>query len=361
MPVKKKSALAMDISFGSANLAQKALFARHMAMMLDSGLTIVEALAIAQDSAQGVLKKTLKKVRKSVESGQPLSVAFSRHPKTFSGLFVSATEAGEASGTLPGNLDNIATQLEKEKELVSKVKGAMLYPSVVMVAAFLLGSAMTFVVLPKITPLFKGLKMELPFTTRALIWLADTLQAHGKLIFPLFLFSVFFLVWLVRRKFMHPFTHKALLHFPIIKHIIRNANIARFCRVLGTLLKSGLNIDEAVAITKKTLANYYYASAVTAVGERIGKGAKLSENLMQYSHLFPVMVTRMVRVGEESGKLDETLEYLAKFYELEVDAATKNLSTAIEPLLLLFIGLVVGFLALSIITPIYSITGGIRK
>lgn len=272
---------------------------------------------------------------------------------------MNAVRAGESSGTLEDNLSHVAKQLQKDKELMSKVKGAMLYPVVVLTATFVLGMVLSFVVLPQITPLFTGLKIELPFTTRVLIAFATFVEAHGIALFSGIVAFIALAAWFVKQKFSHPLTHWFFIHTPIIKEIVRSANLARFSRTLGTLLKSGLHIDEAVEITKNTLGNFYYRRALANVSNRIGKGSSLADNLNVYPKLFPVMTSRMVSVGEESGKLDDTLLYISHFYEIEVDNSTKTLSTAIEPLLLLFIGLAVGFLALSIITPIYNITGSV--
>jgi len=357
----KKSLLEFEIPFGKVNLVQRALFTKHLTMMLKSGLPITEALSIAQDAASSKLKKVLRGVLKSVQAGQSLSKAFSLYPKVFSGLFISSTKAGEASGTLTENLENVAEQLEKEKELVSKIKGAMLYPVVVLTAAFVLGLVLAFLVLPKITPLFEGLKMDLPFTTRALIWFSHFIQDYGLYLFLGIIAFVIFIGWLIKQKFTRPVIHCLLLNTPIIRKISRGANLARFSRTLGMLLKSGVNIDEALEITRDTIGNYYFQQALEKVSQAVRKGTKLSENLSQFGGLFPTMLTRMIKVGEESGKFEETLFYLANFYENEVDTSTKTLSTAIEPILLIVIGLVVAFLALSIITPIYDITGGIKR
>lgn len=358
---QKKNILDLDISFGRVSLVQKALFAKHLSVALKAGLPIIESLEIARDSTTGKLKKTLSKVLEAVKSGSSVSKAFNRYPKVFSGLFIGVTSAGEASGTLVENLENISIQLEKEKDLLSKIKGAMLYPIVVLGAAFILGLTMAFLVLPKITPLFEGLKMNLPFTTRALIWFSNFIQNNGLIFFISIVFFVVFLIWLVRQKFSRPITHYLLLKSPVVKKISRNTNIARFCRTLGTLLKSGLTIDQSLEITKNTVGNYYYKKVLEQIVPRIGKGGKLSENLDQFSNLFPIIVTKMIKVGEESGSLEEALFYLADFYEVEVNNATKSLSTIIEPVLLIIIGLVVAFLALSIITPIYEITGNIKR
>lgn len=357
----KKGILEKEIAIGGVTLTQKALLARHLSVMLKSGLTITEALSIAQSSAAGKLKKILSKVLKSVRSGRSLSSSLEDCGKVFSGLFINAVYAGESSGTLEENLENIAQQLEKERELISKIKGAMLYPIVVLVAAFILMMVLSFVILPKIIPLFEGLKADLPITTRALISFSHFIQAHGAILFLSIVVFIALMGWAVRQKFSKPATHWFFLNLPVIKKLVINANLARFSRTLGTLLKSGINIDEAVDITTHTMSNYYYRKALGRAGQRISKGTELSENLIPFEHLFPVLVVKMIKVGEGSGRLEEVLFYLAEFYETEVDASTKVLSTAIEPILLIFIGLVVGFLALSIITPIYEITGDIGR
>jgi type II secretory pathway component PulF len=358
---KKTSILESSISLGGVSRTQKALFAKHLAVMLQSGLTISEALDIVEDSAKGKFKKILQGVSRAVKSGRPFSKALARYSKVFSGLFINATYAGESAGTLTENLENVAEQLRKENTLISKVKGAMLYPIVILVATFILGMVLSFVVLPKITPLFEGLRMDLPITTKALIWFSHFVQDYGVYLFFGIIAVVFFMAWLLRQKFTQPVTHWVVLNLPILKRITRNTNLARFSRILGTLLKSGVNIDEALEITKSSINNYYYKQALDKVSKSVGRGTKLSANLNQFDNLFPKLATRMIQVGEESGKFEETLFYLASFYEAEVDNATKSLSTAIEPILLAIIGLVVGFLALSIITPIYNITGNIRR
>jgi type II secretory pathway component PulF len=357
----KKSILELDVSLFGVSLAEKALFAKHLAVMLRSGMPITEALGISVDSAQGELKKVLEGVRLSIQAGHSLSDSFANYPKVFSHLFVNVTRAGESSGTLVENLENIAEELKKEKELVAKIKGALLYPIIVLAATFALGMVLSFVVLPKITPLFEGLKIDLPITTRALIWFSDVIQNYGFYLFWGIVAFVIFIAWLVRREFSKPVTHWLLLHTPILRDLVRNANLARFSRTLGMLLKSGVNIDEALDITKATMGNYYFRAALAGVADRVGKGVKLAEGLEESPDLFPKLLTRMIHVGEESGKFVDTLFYLADLYEAEVDTSTKSLSTAMEPVLLIFIGLVVGFLALSIITPIYDVTGNIRR
>ena len=358
---KAKSLLDVDISIGGISLTEKAILAKHLAVMLKSGMTIAESLEIVSTQAKGHFKNVLEQVLRSVEAGNSLSASLAKHPKIFSSLFINTAYAGEASGTLEKNLDNVAEQLKKSKELIEKIKGAMIYPVIVLIGTFLLGLGMSFFVLPKIIPLFEGLKMDLPITTRALIWFSHFIQKSGGKFFIILMSSVLSLLWLSKQRFTRPFTNFLLLHLPIIKNISRNANLANFCRTLGTLLKSGLNIDEALVITKDTLSNYYFQKTVSRISDMVSLGTTLSENLAAHEELFPRLAISMIKVGEKSGNLEETLFYLAEFYESEVDIATKSLSTAIEPILLIVIGITVGGLAISIITPIYKMTGNVQR
>ncbi len=353
--------LNRSISFGGVSLTQRALLAKHLAVMLRSGLTIIEALSIAADAAEGRLKPTLGGVLKAVETGRSLSSSFSDYPRVFSGLFTESVRAGEASGQLAENLESVAQELEKEKELTAKVTGALVYPGFILVATFILGIFMSFVVLPKIIPLFEGLKIDLPMSTRALIWFAHLIQNDGVWLLLGLVFFIFFFVWLIRQNFIKPVTHWIFLHTPLIKRLVMGANLARFSRTLGTLLKSGINIDEALDITASSTGNFYYRRALEDVSVHISKGGKLAESLESHKKLFPKIVTRMVQVGEESGRFEETLLYLANFYEEGVDTTAKSLSTIIEPMLLLIIGIIVVIFALAIITPIYELTGNIQR
>ncbi|MBI4273038.1 type II secretion system F family protein [Candidatus Uhrbacteria bacterium] len=360
-PRRKQSLLNLDITFGSTGPTQIAILAKQLAVMLRAGLTLQESFVIARDSSRGKLTSILDQVLESITAGQKLSRALGDYPRVFSGLFVNAVRAGETSGTLVENLEQLAVQLNKEKELVAKIRGAMIYPIVVLVAAFFLGLGLAFFVLPQITPLFERLNVALPITTRIIIWVSKQIQANGIFIFSGIIGTITGFIILLKQKWMRPITHMILLRLPIIGPITRQTNLARFSRTLGTLLGSGLHIDEALSILRSTMGNYYYQHCVSTVEHFTTRGSKLSTNLDEYQWLFPKLVTRMVSVGEESGKLHETLIFLADYYEAELDTSTKSLATAIEPILLIGIGLFVGFLALSIITPIYEITGSVKR
>lgn len=358
---KKESLLDASISLGGVNISQKIIFTKHLAVMLKSGLTITEALDIIYDQSEGKLKKIIATVKESVSSGNSLSGSLGKFPKVFSSVFINSIYVGESSGTLDENLESVAASLTKDRELINKIKNAMFYPMIILFLAFGLGIVMSFLVLPRIMPLFEGLGIELPATTRMLIWFSKIIEEHGR---EIFIGIVIFLIsfsWLLRQKFSHPATHYLILKVPIVGDISRNKNLALFCNTLGTLLKSGLSIDRALDITQSAASNYYYKKSLAVISSKTGKGMKLSENLEKFKTLFPSLATNMVKIGERSGRLEETLFYLGGHYEDEVDTAVKRFSTAIEPMLLIFIGLFVGGLAMSIITPIYQLTGNVQK
>jgi len=358
---KKEGVFNAEVSIGGVRAVDKAIFAKNMAVMLRSGLAINEALRISLEQTKGKLKKVVKSILGNVESGNSFSIALANHPKIFSGMFIQIVNAGEKSGTLDASLDNIALQLEKQHQLNSKIKGAMVYPVVILIATFILGLFMAFFVLPKITPLFKGLNIELPWTTRALIAMSELIQAHGLLLAVSIFAGVTILTWIAQQKFSQPVTHWLLIHTPILGGVTKNANLARFTSTLGVLLKSGIVIEDALVITQSTVDNYYYRKAIEKSITRVTTGIQVSRAIAEYTSLFPIILVEMIHVGEESGNLEETLLYLSSYYDLEVDTATKSLTTVIEPVLLLLIGGAVGVLALSIITPIYQITGNIGR
>lgn len=355
-----KGLLHKKIAFKRVTLTQRALFFRHMSLMLKSGLTITESLEISQKSSSGKLAKMIANVLKSVESGRSLSSSLTKYRKLFPNLVTGIIHAGEESGNLDENLEIVAQKLEREREIISRIKSAMVYPAVILGAAFLLSLFIAFYILPQIIPLLMSMDIELPLTTRILIYTTDIVKDYG---FKLFLGIVIFVVavlWLLRARFMQPFTHKVVLKFPIIRKLASTSNLSRGFDTIASLLKSGITISQSVELTEGTVTNYYYKAAFSSAVERVKRGGTISESLGQYPDLFPLLTVKMIQVGETSGRLEEVLFYLGGFYSTELDTATKTLSAALEPALLLGIGLTVGFLALAIITPIYNITGRVR-
>lgn len=356
----KKNKLKINIQIGGVNSKQLEILTKLLAMTLSSGLSITEALSLAEKTSVGKLKGIMSDVSKAVVSGRTLSEALAQH-KVFSQLYVNTVRVGETAGSLPESLEIMAKHIHKERALISSIREAVAYPIVITIAAFTLALTMSAFVLPKITPLLSQLKVDLPFTTKALIWFSDFFRDNTIVILGAVALVVVVVSWFTKQKFSKPVTSWLTLHLPVVGTMAHEVNLTRFCRTLGNLLKSGIEIVEALEITRNTLENYYYKKAIGKATKGVSAGKQLSEGLSEHSKLFPVVVIQMVSGAERSGKLNETLLYLADYYEEQVTSTAKSLPVFIEPILLALIGIGVAFLALGIITPIFKLTGSIHK
>lgn len=338
----------------------KTLFAKHLAIMIKSGLPLRESILILSEQARTKgFQRVLENVLKQLDNGRSLAVSLKKHGRIFNPLFISMIEIGEASGTLEENLKHLALQLEKSHDLRRKVKAAMIYPCIILVSTIGLGTALSVFILPKLIPLFRALDVKLPLATKILLFIINLIQNYGIFIILGLASLIVISVLLSRLKPMKRCFHRFILVLPIVKSISRNVNLAYFSRTLATLLKSGIPIVNAMQITSGTLRNIIYQEALQKVSVFIQSGQVIGKNLK--APLFPKITSRMIGVGEKTGNLEESLFYLAQFYEKEVDNATKNLSIILEPILLVLIGLIVAFIAIAIITPIYQLTRGLRK
>lgn len=350
-------------NFSHVALIDKVLLVKHLATMLKSGITLNEALdVIYEQTTSKKFKKIIREVAEKVKSGQSLGNALSRFPKTFDPLFFNVIKIGEESGTLEENLEYLSIVLNDRLELKRNIQAASFYPAIVLTAVFGLGFVLAYFVLPKITQLFKTLNFELPLSTKILLWLAAMMENYGLIILFGILAGLIVLRILILTKTIKPIWHWFLLRLPIIGNIMINYNLVQINRTLGALLKSGLTIDQAIKVAAETTANLVYRRRLQKVLPEIQKGRTLSDSLAETNQssgkpLFPLLVTKMIGVGEKSGRLDESLTDLAEYFEKELENTTKNLTTVLEPLLLLLVGLVVGFVAVSVIAPIYQITG----
>jgi type II secretory pathway component PulF len=268
---------------------------------------------------------------------------------------------GESAGILSENLNYLADELKKKQELRKKVIGALIYPIVILVATLGITGLLTVFIFPKILPVFKSLNVELPLTTKILIVVSDVLTKYGLLVL-LGILALIVALWLILKiKSVKFYFHSLLLYVPIFGKIIRNVSLTNLCRTLGLTLKSGIKVVEAISITAESLPNLVYKKELLKVADEVRKGESLSPHFVRMPHLFPSVLSQMISVGESAGNLSETLLYLAEFYESEVNDATKNLSNVLEPILMVLMGIIVGFVALSIITPIYEVTQNIGR
>ncbi|OGY45139.1 MAG: hypothetical protein A2729_00080 [Candidatus Buchananbacteria bacterium RIFCSPHIGHO2_01_FULL_39_14] len=353
--------------FGGISLIDKVLLAKHLATMLKSGISLNEALeVIAQQSTSRRFSRIINEILDKVKSGQNLGSAFSRFPKVFDPLFVNIVKVGEESGTLEANLDYLAQTLEDRLELKRNIQAASFYPAIVLTVVFGLGFVLAYFVLPKITRLFKTLNFELPLSTKILLWFANVMEKYGLIIIVGVIVGLIIFRILISWRSVKPAWHWFLIKLPIIGSIIINYNLALINRTLGILLKSGLTIDQAIVISAQTTSNAVYQKRLNLILPQIQRGRRLADVMAGFKQskrkpIFPLLVIKMIGVGERSGRLDESLAYLAEYFEKEMENTTKNLTTVLEPILLLFVGLIVGFVAVSVISPIYQVTGKFRR
>ncbi len=338
----------------------KLLFARHLRMLIKAGLPLREAVAEIKDQAQSrKFKKVLEDVLAQLDNGESLSNSLASHPKVFDELSVSLIEIGEASGTLERNLSYLADQLEKKHDLRMKIKGAMIYPVIVLSATFGLIAILAVFILPKLLPLFRSFDIELPLPTKILLFFISAGESYGAYIAVSIIAFILFMFFIYRFRPVKSFFHRIILKLPVFGKITKEVNLAYFSRTLGILIKSGVPIVEAFDITSKSLSNTVYQKEVEGVIPTIKQGGQIAGYFKDKPKIFPSVFSRMIRVGERTGKIDESLSYLASFYEKNVDDATKNISSTLEPALLIFIGMIIAFIAVSIIMPIYEATHGL--
>lgn len=343
--------------FFRLSLKEKMLFARNLEVMIRSGMQILQSLEILKKQTQSkVFISIIDQLMTDLKNGHFLSAGLERYPRIFGDFFINLIRVGESSGTLSENLKYLAEEMAKKEELQKKIKGAMVYPIIILVATFGITGILTFFVFPKILPVLKNINVALPAITVFFIWLSEFMLAYGGWVMGA-IFGLGVLAWaLLRLRPVRAAWQGLTLKIPLLSNMVMTINLITFSRTLGLLLKAGVKIVEALDITAATLTNAVYNQEVKKIGEGIRQGETLSKHLIDHPDLFPALFSQMILVGENTGKLDESLAFLANFYESELDEHTKAMSNFMEPALLLVMGLIVGFVALAIITPIYKIT-----
>lgn len=348
-------------NFSTISLAEKINFAENLAIMLKAGIAISRCLQILVKQTKNTkFKNILGEVAHLVESGTSLGEALAKYPNVFSNIFISMVKVGEIAGNMEKSLEYLSIQLQREADLRSKTRGAMIYPSVIVGAMLIIGVLMSIFVLPSLTSTFSGFGAQLPITTRVVIAISDFMSHHAFLAIGGMLAVIFGTAVFLRTKFGSRVFDIFLVHLYIINTIVKKINLARFARILSSLLKSGIPIVQSLEVASESMGNVLYRELLAEAATSVKLGKPLTEALSKETNLFPVLVVQMLQVGEESGTVEDILGQLAEHYEQEVDVMLKNLSSIIEPLLLLVIGGVVGVLAMALIAPIYSISETIK-
>ena len=337
-------------------------FTKNLQVMLKSGITLNEALASLADQAKSAaFGKIINRVKSEIEMGTSLAVALSKEKKVFGRVFIALVKVGEASGTLEENLLFLADWLERDYDLRQEIKAATLYPKFVLTATVLLAGGLAVYILPRLVPVFEQLRVELPAPTRILLafslfvekfWFAVLLGIIGVIV-------VF--VMLNRISSIRRFFHGLYLTTPFVGTLVTDYQLALISQLLFTLFKSGLSISESLAIVSEGATNIHYQRSLEDIKNRADKGTPLSRGMADLPKLYPKNMVNIVAIGEKTGSLDDSFGHLSEFYTKEVSRKTKKLPTILEPALLVFIALAVGFVALSIIMPIYELTSGLSR
>jgi type IV pilus assembly protein PilC len=347
-------------NFGTVSTNEKILFGKNLSSMLEAGLPLSRAIeVIGRQSRNKKYKFVMNNLNDSIKSGDTLSGAMAKFPGVFSKLFISMVRAGEESGDLVGALGVVSSQMEKTNELKKKIRGAMIYPGVIITAMLGIGIFMLVFIVPTLTKTFVELNVELPKSTQFIINVSDAFRENT---FTLLSLVILFIVLLiagfktVRGKRIMDWV---FLHMPLVSGLVKETNSARTARTLSSLIKSGVPYISAVDITQEVIQNSYYKAVLKKAGKNVELGLPVAKIFEENQKLYPVFVSEMIAVGEETGELGGMLMKVAAYYENEVEAKTKNMSTIVEPFLMIVVGAAVGFFALSMISPMYSLVENI--
>lgn len=342
--------------FNRISAVQKIFFTQNLEVMVRTGFSLANALkTLSLQTPNKKFREIISDIKNDVESGQTFTSALSKHKRVFSELFINMISAGEVSGKLDESLRNLTIQTKKEHEIIVKVRAALTYPAIVVIAMVGIGIGMMIFVIPQMMTIFEEWSAQLPLPTLILISLSKFLTSNGLYVAIGLIILIFILFRVNKTKRGKLIFHKILLKTPILSGILIKVNLARFSRSLSSLLKTDIPIVQTFEIISKVLGNVYYKQAMLESAQKVKKGISIVKTLEDKPDLFPPIITQMIAVGEETGTLDTISEEIANFYEADVDQTMGNLSVIIEPVLMLILGAAVAGMALAIIMPMYSL------
>lgn len=343
--------------FSRIKLAEKIIFSKNLGVMVGAGLPVTRALdSLANETKNLKFRATILGISGQIRQGKGLGESFSKYPKVFPPLYIAMLEAGEKSGKLRESLFLITSQMQADYDLARKVRGAMVYPGVILTAMVAIGVGMMIYVVPTLSNVFKELKVDLPPTTKFIIWLSDTFVANGFIIFLIAVAAIVGFFQFRKSVFGKNMLDSLFLKLPVIGELTKKFNSARTARTLASLISSGVQILEALDITSRVIQNHLYTAVLVGAKGSVQRGETMAKTFAEHQDLYPSLMSEMIAVGEETGQSSKMLEEVASFYEQQVSDATKDLSTIIEPILMLVIGAGVGFFAISMISPMYSLS-----
>ena len=340
------------------SIKEQTFFVKRLAFLIKANISILEGLHMVKEQTRSKGHSSIVgKVIEDVANGQSLAKSLGKFPNVFGEFGINLIKVGESSGTLSQNLEYLADELKKRSTLQKKVRGAFIYPGVITVATIGITAFLMLYLFPKIMPIFSSLHAELPLSTKIVIAVSTFLQHWWwVVILAVAVFAVTFVFTLRKSKwFQYQFDYW-IMRIPALGSMILHYNLANMCRTLGLLLKSGITLSEALPLTADTTKNLVYKYEMRHLADGVNRGERMSLYLKKNRTLFPDVLTQLIAVGEHTGNLSNTLVYLSELYDAEVEDFTKNISTLIEPVMMVVMGVLVGFIAVSIITPIYGIT-----
>lgn len=354
---KKQNPLGTGDIRGRIKAKDKVVFTRQMATLIKAGLPVAQALNSTIDQVSNKkLKSVIFRLTKSVEGGNPLSQALTDFPQHFNRIYISMVEAGEASGNLEKTMERLANQLEKEAEIASKVRGALIYPAVVLVVILLVLGFMITSVVPQIASLYESFNKPLPFITVVMVAIATAITKYWFILFPVLGLAGYGIFIYFRSTSGKKLIDRVKLTMPPTNDLFLKMYMARFSRTLGSLTASGIPILQALVLVGDSINNSYLKTEVEMIAEEVKAGRALSEAISKTEYFLP-LVSQMIKVGEDSGALSDMLDRLASFYENEVDQTVQNISTLIEPILIVFLGFMVVIMIVGVLFPVYSLVG----
>jgi type IV pilus assembly protein PilC len=361
--VKKKSSFAMPQFGAGVKTKDLVTFTRLFATMIDAGLPLIQCLDILSNQQSNKhFSVVLKDIKSNVEQGATFSEALKRHPRVFDDLFTNLVHAGEVGGILDSIMARLSVYLEKSQKLARQVRGAMVYPSVVIVIAMCVMAVMLIFVIPAFEGMFAefgGGAQNLPALTRGLIAISNGFLTYMPIVVGSLIAFVVAVTYINRQPRGKRFFHKTFLDLPVIGNVLRKIAVSRFTRTLGTLLQSGVPILDALEICARTSGNVIIETGIMMVRQSISEGKNMAEPLAA-TGVFPDMVVQMIAVGEQTGALDQMLNKIADFYEEETDVAVSALTSALEPILMVGVGGMVGVVLVGMYLPIFSLAGAIK-
>lgn len=343
------------------SLADKLMITRNLQIMVSTGLSLVKSFSLLSEQAKNKeVRNALLDIKEEISKGESLANSLAKYPEFFSEIFRNMVAVGEASGTLEDIMKILSLQIEKDYQLSSKIKRALIYPSILLTVMLGVGAVVMTVFVPGLKSLFSGLNVQLPIYTKIVIAIGDFMLNYWYYVILILAFSVAIIIKFLQTKEGKLIRDAILIRLPFFSKLVKKANSASCVRSLSSLISAGVPLVESLEITSRTLSNGYFERALIDTASRVRKGEMLSASLALYKDLFPFGTVETIKVGEETGETPTILKKLADFYEQEVMDATDNISVLIEPILIIILGVAVGIFAFAVLSPLYSVLSVIQ-